>query len=99
MTNTARTQRPFRYELPRLLTESGKGSVRAFARQAKVNSSYVARVLSGERMPSAKLIEAAADYFGLDADYFRESREAQVIEQIKTDPDLLDRVYALIKKQ
>jgi hypothetical protein len=35
---------------------------------------------------------------GLPADYFREYREAAVIDRVKRDPVLLDRVYGLIQR-
>jgi transcriptional regulator with XRE-family HTH domain len=92
-----RTQEAFRDELPRLLEMRGM-SQRALAGQVGVNQSYLTFVLHGRRAPSRRLLEGAARALGLPADYFREYREAAVIDRVKRDPVLLDRVYGLIQR-
>jgi transcriptional regulator with XRE-family HTH domain len=92
-----RTQDAFRDELPRLLADRGI-SQRTLARGLDVNQSYLSFVLQGRRPPSRRLLEGAAKALELPADYFREAREAIVIERVKRDPVLLDRVYALITR-
>jgi len=87
-----RAQDSFRAELPRLLADR-QMSQRELARQVGVNQSYLSFVLRGRRMPSRRLLEGTAKTLGLPIDHFREYREAVVIERLKADPDLLDRVY------
>lgn len=72
--------------------------MRELARRIGVNQSYITFVMQGRRSPSRKLLEGTAEALGLPPDYFREYREAVVLERIKADPRLLDRVYALVTK-
>jgi len=72
-------------------------SARELARQIGINQSYLSLVTSGRRAPSRKMLTAASKALGLPADYFREAREAIVLEKIKGDPRLLDRVYDLVR--
>jgi transcriptional regulator with XRE-family HTH domain len=92
-----RTQRRFLEEVPALLAEHGI-SARELARRVGVDQSYLAFVIGGRRSPSRRLLEGAAAALGLPPDYFREYREAIVLERIKADPALLDRIYALVTK-
>lgn len=92
-----RTEEAFRVELPGLLRDRGM-SQRSLARYVGVNQSYLTFVLQGRRTPSRRLLEGAAKALGLPPDYFREYREAIVIERLKADAKLLDRVYALVMR-
>jgi transcriptional regulator with XRE-family HTH domain len=87
----------FRDELPRLL-EAKTMSARQLAAAVGVDQSYLVAVLAGRRSPSRRLLEGTAAALGLPAEYFREYREAVVLEQIKIDPDLLDRCFNLIRR-
>jgi transcriptional regulator with XRE-family HTH domain len=81
-------------ELPRLLAERGL-SARALAREAGINQSYLSRVLRrvDYKTPSPELVRRTALALGLPEDYFAEYRESFVIERIKRDPKLRDRLY------
>ena len=48
--------------------------------------------------PSADLARRIALALGLPADYFREYREAVVIEQVKRDSKLREELYERLKK-
>jgi transcriptional regulator with XRE-family HTH domain len=84
--------------LPRLLDAKGM-SARQLAAAVGVDQSYLVAVLAGRRSPSRRLLEGTAAALGLPAEHFREFREAIVLEQIKADPDLLDRCYRLARRQ
>lgn len=73
-------------------------SQRALASLVGVNQSYLTFVLQGQRSPSRRLLEGTARALELPADYFREYREAVVTERVRADPDMLDRVYALVTR-
>ena len=90
-----RAQLPFRDELPRLLRDNGI-SGRELAKQVGIDQSYVSLVLNGQRAPSRKLLERSAEALGLPAAYWREFREQVVLERIRADAALLERVYALV---
>jgi transcriptional regulator with XRE-family HTH domain len=92
-----RTQEAFRDELPRLLVERGL-SQRDLARRVGVNQSYLSFVIQGRRAPSRRLLSGVTKHLDLPADYFREYREAVVWDRVKSDPDLLDRVYGLVMR-
>jgi transcriptional regulator with XRE-family HTH domain len=91
-----RAQDPYRDLVPQLLAEH-QMTQRKLADHIGVNRSYLTFVLQGRRAPSRRLLEGTATAFGLPADFFREYREAIVIEEIKADPSLLDSVYRLVK--
>ena len=71
-------------------------SVRALAARIGINDSHLSRVLrqADYKTPSPDLTTRVAGALGLPADYFREFREAYVIELIKTDPKLLNKLYS-----
>jgi len=85
---------PFAEELPRLLVERGL-SQRKLAQLLDLNPSHLSRVLRGtDRVrPSLDLMRRVADALELPHDYFPELREAAVIERLKTDPELRDKLY------
>jgi transcriptional regulator with XRE-family HTH domain len=95
-----RTERPFVEELPALLRER-QLSLRSLARDAGVTDPHLSRLLRGvgyRTRPSADLARRIALALGLPADYFREYREAVVIEQVKRDPKLREELYDQLKK-
>lgn len=90
----ARGDLPFEQELPALLAARGL-SLRAIAAAAGVSPSHLSRALRGadRKSASAKLIEAVAAALGLPSDHFPETREAYVVERIRNDPVLRDRLF------
>lgn len=85
---------PFVDEVPRLLSERGM-SLRSLAAAAQVEPSHLSRVLRRERYksPSGDLARRVALALGLRPDYFPEYREAVVVERIRKDPALRDRLF------
>jgi|SRR5579862_7432639 len=96
----ARTDTPFAEEVPRLLAEHGM-SIRALAAAVGVSDSHLSRVLrrADYKTPSTDLATRVAETFDLPADYFPEFREAYVIERIKRDPPLRNRLYRQLKRR
>jgi transcriptional regulator with XRE-family HTH domain len=89
------TETPFAVELPRLLAERPL-SLRAFARQIDVSNSHLSRVVRGVdyKRPSADLVRKVALALGLPPDYFPEFRESFVLERIRSDSKLRNKLYA-----
>jgi transcriptional regulator with XRE-family HTH domain len=78
-------------------------SRRELARRVGVSPSYLSFVLQPPksrtaRVPSRKLIGKTSRALGLPADYFREEREARVVEKMRADPKLLERIYAMVMR-
>jgi transcriptional regulator with XRE-family HTH domain len=71
-------------------------SQRALAGLIGFNQSYLSSVQQGRRAPSRRLLEGVSQHLDLPVDYFREYREAVVHDSVKTDLDLLDRVYRMV---
>jgi len=92
------TDRPFAEELPDLLTERGL-SQRKLAQLVDLNPSHLSRVLRGadRTRPSIDLISRVARALDLPTGYFEELREAAVIERVKADSKLRDRLYKELK--
>ncbi|HWQ22731.1 MAG TPA: helix-turn-helix transcriptional regulator [Gaiellaceae bacterium] len=88
------TQRPFSEEVPRLLAECGL-SQRQLAAMAEVHQSHLSRLLRGSKhkTPSRDLAARVARAFGLPEEYFAEYREAVVLEHIRSDAALRDRLF------
>lgn len=94
-----RTEAPFREELPRLLQERGL-SIRQLAGLAEVEPSHLSRLLRGadyRKTPSADLLRRIAVALRLPEDYFPEFREAAVIEAVRLDPQLRERIYRRLR--
>jgi transcriptional regulator with XRE-family HTH domain len=89
-----RTNRPFIEELP-LLLEAREMSLRALSRAAGVSDAHLSRVLRkvGYKTPSADLTGRVALALGLPADYFPEYREGVILQTIRGDPSLRDKLY------
>lgn len=94
-----RSQRPFVEEVPRLLEARGM-TLRGLARDAGVNPSFLSRVLNQRRSkkPSAELVRNVAQALGLPDDYFPEYREAAVIEAVKRNAGLRERLYRRVAR-
>lgn len=88
------SDRPFAEELVRLLAERGL-SQRKLAQMIDLNPSHLSRVLRGadQTRPSTDLIRRIGQALNLPSGYFAELREAAVVERIKRDPKLRDRLY------
>jgi transcriptional regulator with XRE-family HTH domain len=88
------SDRPFVEELPDLLAERGL-SQRKLAQLVDLNPSHLSRVLRGadRTRPSTDLIRRIARALDLPAGYFPELREAAVVERLRTDPELRDKLY------
>jgi transcriptional regulator with XRE-family HTH domain len=96
-----RTERAFVEELPSLLNERHL-SLRGLAREAGVTDAHLSRLLRGvgyRTRPSADLAQRVAIALGLPPDYFREYREAAVIEEVKRDPQFREELYKRLKRE
>jgi transcriptional regulator with XRE-family HTH domain len=85
---------PFGRSVRDLLDERG-WSQRHLADAAGVDPAYLSRALRrGRQEPvAAELAARVALALGLPDDYFPECRERQVIEAVRSDPALRDRLY------
>ena len=94
----ARTNEPFVEELPRLLHDR-ELSLRELARRARVDPSHLSRVLRGAnyKSPSADLARKVSIALNLPPDYFPEFRESIVLQRIRADSALRERLYAGLK--
>jgi len=88
------SERAFAEELPRLLAERSL-SQRKLAQMIDLNPSHLSRALRGadRTRPSTDLIRRIAGALDLPPGYFPELREAAVVERIKSDAELRDRLY------
>jgi transcriptional regulator with XRE-family HTH domain len=77
------------------LLEERDWTQRDLARAAGVDPAYISRALRrGRREPvSPELAARVALALGLPDDYFPECRERQVIEAVRSDPALRDRLH------
>lgn len=90
------TQRPLREELPGLLREQGV-SIRELARRVGVSDAHLSRVLAGRKTTSADIARRISDALGLKRGYFPEDREGAVLDAVKADPELRDRLYRRLR--
>lgn len=94
-----RTDQPLRHALPMLLKQK-RTSMRALAVQIDVDIAHLSRAVrhaDGKR-PSGDLAAKIAKALDLPEDYFPEAREAAVVESVRADPDLRDRLYDTLQK-
>lgn len=89
-----RSQRPFVEEVPALLAERGM-SVNQLAARVQVSQSHLSRVLrkADYQSVSGGLARRVALALELPEDYFVEFRERYVIDAIRRDPELRERLY------
>lgn len=95
--SSARTQTPFHIAFPLILRERGL-SLRELGRRVDVDPSYLSRVRQGKKRVAADLVMRVAEALGLPTEYFPEAREALVIEAIRADPDLRERLFRRISR-
>lgn len=88
----ARTEDTVGQALPALLAAHGL-SLRAFAGEAGVSQAHLSRLIKGEKTASADLARRLALALRLPEDFFPEYREAVVIEAVRADPKLRERLY------
>jgi transcriptional regulator with XRE-family HTH domain len=90
----ARTTERVAIALPRLL-EEGKLSLRQAARAAGVDVAHLSRVVSGSggKAAGADLAVRLARALDLPEHYFPEAREQAVINAVRADPELRERIY------
>lgn len=86
------TQQRVGEALPALLEEAGMSS-RALARAIGIDQAHISRVMNGHLPASAEFAARVSEEFGLPIDYFADYREASVVEAVREDPALRDRVY------
>lgn len=93
------SQEGFRELLPELLAARGM-SVNALAKAVGANQSHFSRALRGadRQVFSVDLIRRSGKVLGLPVGYFPEEREALVIEQVRRDAALRDRLYRRISQ-
>lgn len=92
------TTRPFAKELPLLLDERGI-SLRSLATRLELDHGFLSRAVRGAdgKVLTLELVRRIAAEFSLPPDYFVEVREALVIEKIRSDGELRDRLYSDLK--
>jgi transcriptional regulator with XRE-family HTH domain len=96
---TSLSVRPLAEELPSLLAERGL-SLRGPAERVGATRSHLSRATRGAsgKTVGGDLAGRIAVALGLPADYFPEYREAAVVEQVRNDASLRDRLYRQLKR-
>ena len=91
---STRSDRPFPEELPLLLQERGL-SLRSLGERVGVTGAHLSRVVrrADYKTVSPELAGRVARALGLPIDYFPEYREGYIIERIRSDRRLRDRLY------
>ena len=91
------TDRPFNEELA-ILPAERRLSQRKLAQLVDLNPAHLSRVIRGAdgARPSIELIRRIAKALELPPGYFPEQREVAVIEMIKRNPALRDKLYARV---
>jgi transcriptional regulator with XRE-family HTH domain len=87
-----RSQAGVENALPDLLVEHDV-SLRQLAKDTGISVSYLSRVLAGTKPSSGELAARIASALELPDDYFPETREQRVVEAVRADPDLRERIY------
>jgi transcriptional regulator with XRE-family HTH domain len=89
-----RSQAPLADQLPTLMKERGLSTNR-LAAMVDVSQSHLSRVLTGARRKTAggELAARIAIALELPEDWFPETRQQRLIEQLKADAELRDRLY------
>jgi len=92
------TQHPLPEELPRVLREQNV-SIRELARRVEISDSHLSRILAGQKTPTADLARRISVALGLKRGFFVEDREGAVIDAVKADPELRDRLYRRLRRR
>jgi plasmid maintenance system antidote protein VapI len=87
-----RAQEPLGMALLAVLAERGM-SLRALAKRIRINPSHLSRVIRGEKAATPELIKRITRTLELPAGYFIEDREQRILERIRRDGKLRDRIY------
>ena len=75
-------------------------SLRGLAATIGISDSHLSRVLrrADYKTPSPDLTRRVALALGLPPDYFPEFREAYVMDQVRSDPELRNNLYARLTR-
>lgn len=94
-----RTTLPFAEELPRLLAERNMRTS-ALAAALGLNRSHLSKITRryGGKKPSVELCIRVARELGLADDYFAEVREEAVVEHVRANGALRDRIYDSLQR-
>ena len=86
-------------QLPTLMKERGLSTNR-LAGMVGVSQSHLSRVLTGARQKTVggELAARIAAALELPEDWFPETRQQRVMERLKADPELCDRLYDEVLK-
>jgi|GEM_PF-6815860 len=95
VTSPRYTTRPFAEELPMLLDER-QVSLRSMATRLELDHSFLSRAVRGAdgKVLTLELIHRIAAELSIPPDHFVEVREALVIEKIRSDGALRDRLHS-----
>ncbi len=96
----AHTTDPIHVVLPRLLEERG-WSLRQLARKADVDVGHLSRSMKGDsgKFVSGELAVRIARALELPDGYFPEGREQIVVDAVRADPSLRDKVFRGLRRQ
>jgi transcriptional regulator with XRE-family HTH domain len=85
----------FAEELPLLLSER-QLSLRALATRLDLDHSFLSRAMRAAdgKVLTLELVRRVAAELSIPADYFAEVREALVVEKVRSDGALRDRLYS-----
>ena len=91
---TRYSTRPFAEELPLLLGER-QLSLRALATKLDLDHSFLSRAVRAVdgKVLTLDLVRRIAAELSVSADHFAEVREALVVEKVRSDGELRDRLY------
>jgi transcriptional regulator with XRE-family HTH domain len=98
-----RSRRPIADELRELLVARGL-SLRSLAKEIGVDQAYLSRIIGPRgaeesRRPSRKVLTEISRALDLPDDYFPEYRQLVVIDALRDDLELSDRVYDSLKRR
>ena len=94
---TRRTRQGLRDAVPDILIEKG-WTQKQLACAAGIDPGYLCRVLRGDGRVAPELASRVAAALDLPNDYFPECRERAVIEAVRNDPRLRDRLYTSLRR-
>lgn len=92
---TPRTQLPFPDALDEALARANSG-VRDLGRRLALDPTFLSRLKARTRPVPDGLPERVAVELGLPEDYFPETRIARIVERLRAEPELLERMYASV---